>query len=177
MSKELKNYENNENAPQAVRDANPPISSKEEKSSKKKKGTTSKKTAPKKGKLMPEMYKNSNFQKLPKIPKAMLKDIDKMPVMTMEQMEKYLTAVALGIIPERFGMESSLDTRMKAMQELNKMKQQEQLMADAGEEERQITEARKILYSVKEPTLNESNVFDDIDEEDEEEIDNDANAA
>ena len=56
--------------------------------------------------------------------KAIIKDIGKVPKLDQEEIEKLLQAIALGLIPDRFGMEASLDTRVKALTELNKMREE-----------------------------------------------------
>lgn len=69
--------------------------------------------------------------------KAILKDLGKLPQITPEETTKLLQAIALGLVPDRFGMEVSLDTRLKAIQilqqnanEQNKSKQDEVLIVD-----------------------------------------------
>lgn len=61
--------------------------------------------------------------------KAILKEISKLPTMDEQQMTNLLTAIALGMIPDRFGLDISLDTRLKAIQMLqqsNQFKEQQQ---------------------------------------------------
>lgn len=48
--------------------------------------------------------------------KSILKDLGKLPDMTDEELDKLLYAMALGLIPDRFGLEISADTKIKAIQ-------------------------------------------------------------
>lgn len=50
--------------------------------------------------------------------KSILKDLGKLPDMTDEELDKLLYAMALGLIPDRFGLEISADTKIKAIQVL-----------------------------------------------------------
>lgn len=65
----------------------------------------------------------SPLKGLNKISKQLIKDIGKIPLMSTDDMEKYLQAIALGIIPDRFGMEPSLDTKVNAIKVLKDLKQ------------------------------------------------------
>lgn len=65
----------------------------------------------------------SPLKGLNKISKQLIKDIGKIPKMSTDDMEKYLQAIALGIIPDRFGMEPSLDTKVNAIKVLKDLHQ------------------------------------------------------
>jgi len=92
-----------------VADTKPKKAGKKEKTPKKEK---------KEIEILPKHYTGTNIRKLPKIPKAYLKDLSKVEPITTEQLESYLTAMLLGAIPDRFGLEVSADTKMKAAKSL-----------------------------------------------------------
>lgn len=71
-------------------------------------------------------YGETKIEKLIKCPKGLLTDLDKIPSLTPEQMEKYLSAIVLGLIPDKFGLEVGADTKIKAIAELSKLKSLEQ---------------------------------------------------
>lgn len=74
-------------------------------------------------KVIPKYYAGTNVRKLPKIPKALLKDLTNMEdlIMTPQQRKAYLTAIVMGLIPDKFGLEVGIDQKLKAIAELNKM--------------------------------------------------------
>ena len=62
--------------------------------------------------------------------------IDVIPTITDEQQENYLMAIAMGLVPDRFGLDAGLDTRLKALDQLNKIRQAKQKEAtDSSDEE------------------------------------------
>lgn len=65
-----------------------------------------------KNKKSPSPYADKNKMK------SILKDLGKLPDMTDEELDKLLYAMALGLIPDRFGLEISADTKIKAIQVL-----------------------------------------------------------
>lgn len=89
----------------------------------------SKTSAPKKEKpskekkVIPKYYAGTEVRKLPKIPKGLLKDLTNLEanIMTPQQRKAYLSAIVLGLIPDKFGLEAGLDQKLKAIAELNKM--------------------------------------------------------
>lgn len=97
----------------------------------------------------------SPLKGLNKISKQLIKDIGKIPLMSTDDMEKYLQAIALGIIPDRFGMEPSLDTKVNAIKVLKELKFQEDKSKGENEEKKQIDVAANILTRIKESTKNE----------------------
>lgn len=75
-----------------------------------------------------------------KLAKQKIKDtlalIDVIPTITDEQQEQYLMAIAMGLVPDRFGLDAGLDTRLKALDQLNKIRQAKQKEAtDTSDEE------------------------------------------
>lgn len=74
-------------------------------------------------KVIPKYYAGTNVRKLPKIPKALLKDLTNMEdlVLTPQQRKAYLTAIVMGLIPDKFGLEVGIDQKLKAIAELNRM--------------------------------------------------------
>lgn len=97
----------------------------------------------------------SPLKDVSKVSKKLLKDIGKIPKMSTDDMEKYLQAIALGIIPDRFGMEPSLDTKVNAIKVLKELKFQEDKSKGENEEQKQIDVAANILTRIKESTKNE----------------------
>ena len=59
--------------------------------------------------------------------KKILSSLGKLPPMGQDEIEKLLQAIALGLIPDKFGMDASLDTRIRALTELNKMREEKTL--------------------------------------------------
>lgn len=97
-----------------------------------------KENASKEKKVKPKFYAGTKVEKLPRVPKKYMDDIMSVEALTPEQLEKYYTAIALGLVPDRFGMEASLDTRLKAMkgiQEIreNRLREQTELNAEQQE--------------------------------------------
>lgn len=81
--------------------------------------------------ILSKHYTGTNIRKLPKVPKAYLKDLANIEPITTEQLESYLTAMLLGVIPDRFGLEVTADTKMKAaksLMDLREIKMREQSM-------------------------------------------------
>lgn len=113
------------------------------------KGTRKKEKPTKEKKIIPKYYAGTNITKLPKIPKTMLKDIEEVQLLTGEQLEKYLTAMAMGLIPDRFGLEASFDSRIKAFKELINLQNAKQLQTKRDDEAEQITNATEIVFRVK----------------------------
>lgn len=77
----------------------------------------------KKKTVIPKYYAGTEVRKLPKAPKGMLKDLKDMEtlIMSPEQRRAYLSAIALGLVPDKFGLEAGLDQKIKAISELNRM--------------------------------------------------------
>jgi DNA polymerase/3'-5' exonuclease PolX len=97
-----------------------------------------KENASKEKKVKPKYYAGTKVEKLPKVPKKYMEDIMNVEALSPEQLEKFYTAIALGLIPDRFGMEASLDTRLKAMkgiQEIREAKLREQTEMNAEQQE------------------------------------------
>lgn len=59
--------------------------------------------------------------------KNILKEFAKVQIASTEDLEKMLTMIALGMVQDRFGMDASLDTRLKAIDQITKIKQQQEL--------------------------------------------------
>lgn len=107
-----------------VADKKPKKTGKKEKSQKKEKIKQDKE-------ILSKHYTGTNIRKLPKVPKAYLKDLANIEPITTEQLESYLTAMLLGVIPDRFGLEVTADTKMKAaksLMDLREIKLREQSM-------------------------------------------------
>ena len=97
-----------------------------------KKKSTSKTTE---GKKIIEKQKDAVLLAKQKI-KDTLALIDVIPTITDEQQENYLMAIAMGLVPDRFGLDAGLDTRLKALDQLNKIRQAKQKEAtDTSDEE------------------------------------------
>ena len=95
----------------------------------------------------------SPLKDVSKVSKTLLKDIGKIQIMSKEDLEKYLQAIALGIIPDRFGMEPSLDTKVNAIKVLKDLKYQDNVTNSENEEKKQIDVAANILTKIKESTI------------------------
>lgn len=106
---------------------------------KKEKPTKEKKEKTLEGKkIKPKYYAGTNVEKLPKVPKKYLDDLRNVEPLSPEDLEKYYTAVILGIVPDRFGLETSVDTKLKAVKgltELREAKLREQTVANEAEQE------------------------------------------
>lgn len=88
-------------------------------------------------KVKDKYYAGTNVEKLPKIPKKYIQDLESIEALTPEQLEKYYTAVILGIIPDRFGLEVSVDSKLKAakgLMDLRENKLKEQVISNEQEE-------------------------------------------
>lgn len=74
-------------------------------------------------KVIPKYYAGTEVRKLQKVPKGLLKDLTNLEanIMTPQQRKAYLSAIVLGLIPDKFGLEAGLDQKLKAIAELNKM--------------------------------------------------------
>lgn len=89
-------------------------------------------------KIKNKYYGGTNIEKLPKVPKKYLEDIRKVEPLSPDDLEKYYTAVILGIVPDRFGLETSIDTKLKAVKgltELREAKLREQTVVNEQEQE------------------------------------------
>lgn len=89
----------------------------------------SKKEKPtKEKKIIPKYYAGTDIRKLPKVPKAFMTDLSKLEanIMTPSQRKAYLTAIIMGLIPDKFGLEVGVDQKLKAIAELNKMDESNQ---------------------------------------------------
>lgn len=91
--------------------------SKEKKKSPQKKKSSSKKIIPKNNAgddvilLAKSKYKQT------------IKLINAVEMITPEQQEQLLLSIALGLVPDKFGLEAGLDTRLKALDQLQKLQQ------------------------------------------------------
>lgn len=89
-------------------------------------------------KIKTKYYAGTNVEKLPKVPKKYLDDLRNVEPLSPEDLEKYYTAVILGIVPDRFGLEVSVDTKLKAVKglsELREAKLREQAVMNEAEQE------------------------------------------
>lgn len=89
-------------------------------------------------KIKSKYYAGTNVEKLPKVPKKYLDDLRNVEPLSPDDLEKYYTAVILGIIPDRFGLDTSIDTKLKAakgLTELREAKLREQTVANEAEQE------------------------------------------
>lgn len=89
-------------------------------------------------KIKTKYYAGTNVEKLPKVPKKYLEDIRNVEPLSPDDLEKYYTAVILGIVPDRFGLEVSVDTKLKAVKgltELREAKLREQTVVNEQEQE------------------------------------------
>ena len=96
-----------------------------------KKTTEGKKIIPKKGTADEAiLIAKSRYKKT-------LEVINVVENITPEQHEQFLLAIAMGLVPDKFGLEAGLDTRLKALDQYQKLQQQKQQNADGenGNEE------------------------------------------
>ena len=79
-------------------------------------------------KVIPKYYGGTNIRKLPKVPKGFMSDLSKLEasIMTPQQRKAYLSAIVMGLIPDKFGLEVGVDQKLKAIAELNKMDESNQ---------------------------------------------------
>ncbi|MGM9969799.1 MAG: hypothetical protein ACI35S_05320 [Anaeroplasma sp.] len=110
-----------------------------------------KKNSKKEKNIIPKYYAGTDARKLPKVPKAMLTDLKDMEklVMSPEQREALLSAIALGLIPDKFGLEAGLDQKIKAIAELNKMQLAKSQFDQEEKENEQISSATDFLFAIK----------------------------
>lgn len=89
-------------------------------------------------KVIPKYYGGTNIRKLPKVPKAVVKDLTNLQGLTMtpEQQEAYLTAIILGFVPDKFGLEAGLDQKIKAMAMLREVQKSKSLIDDEQSEDK-----------------------------------------
>lgn len=87
-------------------------------------------------KVISKYYAGTNVRKLPKIPKAAVNDLTNLKGLTMtpEQQEAYLTAIILGFVPDKFGLEAGIDQKLKAMAMLKEV-QKAKNAVDAEQDE------------------------------------------
>lgn len=104
----------------------------------------SKTSAPKKEKLVkekkviPKYYAGTEVRKLPKVPKSAINDLNNLQGLTMtpEQQEAYLTAIVMGFVPDKFGLEAGLDHKLKALAMLQTIqKNRSQVLEEQEEDE------------------------------------------
>ena len=126
--------------------------------------------------LQPATNSDAKIQKTPsskidiaKQTKQVIKDFAKVPIATNEDLEKMLTAIAFGIIPDRFGLEAGLDTRLKALDQIAKLKALAIENKNGNDEHQQISDATNIVFRAR-----ENNIYN---EQQEEVMRDDANAA
>ncbi len=93
------------------------------------------KSPQKEKKIISKYYAGTDVRKLPKIPKPLLNDLSKIGLssLTEDQIKGFLSAVVVGAITDKFGLEASLDTRIKAAQELTKIIQTNKRFDDEDE--------------------------------------------
>lgn len=86
--------------------------------------------------IIPKYYAGTNVRKLPKVPKAALNDLSKNLehlTMTEDQMQGYLTAIILGFVPDKFGLEAGIDVKLKAMSMLTALRKEKMDSVDSEE--------------------------------------------
>lgn len=101
-------------------------------------------------KVIPKYYAGTEVRKLPKVPKAAIKDLNNLKGLTMtpEQQEAYLTAVIMGFVPDKFGLEAGLDQKLKALamlKEIQKANSQQQEETDSEEADDYLSSLRDAL--------------------------------
>lgn len=95
-----------------------------------KKTTTSdpKKEKPtKEKKVIPKRAAGNDLEPIKKKQKAMLDIINSVDLLSGEQQEQFLLAIAYGLVPDKFGIEAGLDTRLKAFEQFQKLQQAKRL--------------------------------------------------
>ena len=101
-------------------------------------------------KVIPKYYAGTEVRKLPKVSKAAIKDLNNLKGLTMtpEQQEAYLTAVIMGFVPDKFGLEAGLDQKLKALamlKEIQKANSQQQEETDLEEADDYLSSLRDAL--------------------------------
>lgn len=88
--------------------------------------------------IKPKYYSGTKIEKLKRVPKGYLNDLNNVEALTPEQLEKYYSAIILGLIPDRFGLEVSIDEKLKAAKGLSELRQnklKEQAIQNMEEQE------------------------------------------
>ena len=102
--------------------------SKEKKKSPQKKKSTSPK------KVIPKNYAGDDVILLAKSKyNKTIELINAVEMITPEQQEQLLLSIALGLVPDKFGLEAGLDTRLKALDQLQKLQQAKRLNEQSQE--------------------------------------------
>lgn len=88
-------------------------------------------------KVIPKYYVGTEVRRLPKVPKAALTDLNNLKglSMTPEQQEAFLTAIIMGFVPDKFGLEAGLDHKLKALTMLKDLQTQNQNTSETGDNE------------------------------------------
>ena len=89
-------------------------------------------------KVIPKYYAGTEVRKLPKVPKSAINDLNNLQGLTMtpEQQEAYLTAIVMGFVPDKFGLEAGLDHKLKALAMLQTIqKNRSQVLEEQEEDE------------------------------------------
>lgn len=88
-------------------------------------------------KVIPKYYAGTDVRKLPKVPKSAINDLNNLQGLTMtpEQQEAYLTAIVMGFVPDKFGLEAGLEHKLKALAMLQTLQKNKNQVLDEKEEE------------------------------------------
>lgn len=97
--------------------------------------------------------------------KEILKDVAKIPTVEDVDIENVLAAIGMGIIPDRFGMEVSVDTRIKALTELSKIRNEkakrEALMEEQVNIEEEFVTADNFIVKQREQVESDEEELED----------------
>lgn len=93
--------------------------------------------------------------------KPIIKEFSKMPILDQNQIKGLLSAVAVGLVKDTFGLDASLDTRLKSLQLLQNM-QAEEKKAEQNDVavEQEITATEAIAKALEERKI--EGVDDDV---------------
>lgn len=81
--------------------------------------------------------------------KEMLAIINSVEMITPEQQEQYLLAIAMGLVPDRFGLEVSVDTKLKAFNQLQAMQVQKTKQNNQRSVEDELEQATEFIFKVR----------------------------
>lgn len=109
-----------------------------------------KKNAQKEKKVIPRKSESSTrLAALKQKQKEMLDIINSVEMITPEQQEQYLLAIAMGLVPDRFGLEVSVDTKLKAFNQLQAMQIQKTKQNNQRSVEDELEQATEFIFKVR----------------------------
>ena len=81
---------------------------------------------------------------------SLLRDIGKLPEMSDDELKKLLMAIALGLVPDQFGLEASIDTKLKAISLL----QNQTKIIESSKTNNDVDEDTSFMDDLKETLMN-----------------------